>query len=90
MPCALLRVGKKLRQAAMEPAALGSRGLGVDSGGKQRMGEADALPVQFDDMCLEGRREPVGGPSTDGAVHQLERGLRHRRRREQRRPGSGW
>ena len=48
MAGALLRVGKKLRQAAVERAALVAAGLGVHAGGEQRMGEADAVPVQLD------------------------------------------
>jgi hypothetical protein len=75
MPGSLFRVGKKLCQPAVQCAALGHGGFGVDAGGEQRVGETDVLPVQLDDVPLDGGREPVSGASTDGLAHQLEGGI---------------
>ena len=74
MPGALLGVGEELRQAAMERAALAAGCRGVHAGREQRMGEANAIPLELDHMRGERRRQPLLRILPPSRIrHELER-----------------
>ena len=74
MACTLLQVGKQLREAAMERAALGATGLRIHAGGQQWVREADAVIFEFDHIRVERRRKPWLRISADGSPHEAAYG----------------
>ena len=90
VPGSLLRVRQNLCQAAMDRAALARVGLGVHTRGEQRMGEADAVPVELDHVAGDGGREPIAGSSSGSVPHELERRVRKCGRCQQRRLRIVW